>query len=1560
MNPRSPKFFAVLMAFVLIVPLFLVPSGAAPTAEAKMGDVQSASDAFTYKIHPQLRATAAASAASDEIGVMVHAVAGSDLSAYLKPLLVRPYVSPNGTQAYFGKIRAGAVGKVASLPTVAYVQEMKSVAEAPAAADPDLAQAKPDIEALRATLAAARAGQLKPTVERAPADLASIADWFDVLDVHKSKAAWNLGYTGVGVKVMVNDSGIDFAHPDLQGTQARVTNPASPYYGWPMAFDSYSMLNLAYDYYLGTTFIKDGVGIGGAAPDYADTSTTRSGGELTDNGDGTYSAIFAPIGSTAPGGHIYKFKPTSKSGVYHFGSHPDLLLARLLKERAAVLVVDEHTAGVYDTVYADIDGDYDFTNEKKAVKGDEIIFQDLNGDGYADLSGGMIYWISDGVNSLPVSGWLWGIGPDVAGPGNLVAFVVMDSTEGGGNHGQLCASAVAAQGIIDGNAPAFKPVGDGTPFTGMVQGGGRNVKLVASGNFYVSVDQNEGFLFAALGYDGRAGTDDDVQIISNSWGQGAIDNDGWDYYSRAADAVLRYINPTLTDSNSAGNGAAGYGTVTSPGESLQLSVAASTLYDSDNIFDSITGVNQIQYNDIQPWSNRGPTAVGDNGVSVAANGAWGAGDAELNAVLNGWRAWTNWGGTSRSAPIAAGNLGLVYGAFKDKYGRWPTNVEARAILMAGADNASYDGFVQGSGTVNAERAVKIAAGLDGIFATPESWTFGSYRGVEYDSFTKILHPGQSATKTFTVYNGGATAKTVAISDDRLNKIGSTEWEFTSLDRTKESPYQHRKPDYLFDITKKIPAGTDLVEAKVVFPFDQFDPEGDYRQNNSWRVLIYDWTDVNGDGALWTDKNGDGAVTCPVASGLPNYNDPTCEIQKGEYMRFSYGYNMGTALQTRVKKPLERKHDGIFLGLLHRDRAISGQQIVPITNAKIQLNFYKTADFGWLTTDSSVTVPAGGMATFNATMSVPALAGIGMYNGFIRLNDGVNVTSIPVVANVAAFSADFLFGGPPDATTPYDNGQVYGYFDWAWRAESGDWRFYFVDVPDGTAAGTSLLVDNRWTGARSDIDTVIMGPTKDCFSNGVGCAWPFGRFPGDPTTYGPYTLAPVGGSSRNYMGSGKWMRQTSTGGPREIVAATAAPGLNLVALQNVSYNGTMTAERFQGQVGTITAMPPAVDLFVGMAPTGTFPVQIRSSLPLAGLTVDAFGLGLPEKHLGLPQIQDNPNDVSTSSYRFPVTISHGAKLEATTTSAAGDIDLFLLYDFNGDGQFSYPSEAVGSSTTSTADEFISLKMPRDGNYQVWVHGWATAATPFDLVINAVQGNDMTVAGLPAGPFQPHQVIAFNVNWTKTIAEGEAAEGLILAGPPGAPGALQIPVRLHNITTGTATKTVGAAADSTINVNYPTTNYGTEYFLYTGAGDMARSVVRFDTSSIASMYPVVSAKARFYVTGFGSTGAPHSLKAYGLNTNFAESTVTWVTPWTTPGGDFGATALGSAPISMDLVGTWVEFDVTNLAKHWVWHPWMNQGLALRALDGVAYSWFSLASRNYWDATKRPELIVTYRVP
>ena len=58
-----------------------------------------------------------------------------------------------------------------------------------------------------------------------------------------------------------------------------------------------------------------------------------------------------------------------------------------------------------------------------------------------------------------------------------------------------------------------------------------------------------------------------------------------------------------------------------------------------------------------------------------------------------------------------------------------------------------------------------------------------------------------------------------------------------------------------------------------------------------------------------------------------------------------------------------------------------------------------------------------------------------------------------------------FGGADvaaaQANLPYNNGSVFGATDWNWRAESGDWRFFYFDVPQEPASGSLFLVETTW-------------------------------------------------------------------------------------------------------------------------------------------------------------------------------------------------------------------------------------------------------------------------------------------------------------------------------------------------------------------------------------------------------------------------------------------------------------------------------------------------------------------
>ncbi len=1533
MKAGLPRGLAVLLIVALALPLSVIPVQADTAAASHQGGtttVQTANDATAQKIHSKLAAQLEQAAAQDTIDVLVYVKAGTDISEYLVWQLVRPLVYPNGLQAIAGAAKAGVIPKIAALDTVVAVRPLANVYDPPTPVEPEISRV-PNRDIIQARLAAIRNGVQAQGAR--PEKAQGISDWFDILDNHKSKAAWEKGFTGQGVKVMANDSGIDFCHPDLEGTQARITNPESPYYGWPEMFDSRSMYLWALDSYLGMTNIANGAG------DYADTSTTRSGDELIDNGDGTYSLVYTPIGSTDPNGHTYRVPGTSKSGVYHIGSHPDKALQQYwYDERVAVLVVDENEPGVYDTVYVDLDNDYDFTDEKPARKGDETACKDLDGDGYADVSGGLVYFIADGVNPIPAADWMWGLGvagndaPDFGEPGNgdLVAFIIQDFTEAGGDHGQLVASAIAAQGVIDGNAPDWKPAGDGTPGTGMVVGGGKDVKLVANGNFYVSPFDEDGFLFSIYGYDGVAGTDDDIQIINNSWGSPAGDNDGWQDRDRLLDAIQRK-NPSLSIIFSTGNYAPGYGTVTSPMPMGAIGVGASTQYGSTNDFGSLelATMDQITYGDVSSFSSRGPSARGEVGVHVVANGAWGAGDLSLNEVGDGWAAWEVWGGTSRSGPVTAGNLALVYDAYRQTYGTWPDYETARAILMAGAEDSNYDVLVQGAGRVNADKATDIAAGLGSVYTTPDSWSFGDYRGTVYPGFANILFPGTSSTKTFTVYNTGSTDRVVNISTDRLVKIGEMNFDWTTAPVSDEGPYEFPQPDYLRDLTSDIPEGTDLMIVRWTIPMDEFDPEGDLRWNQRWYGAIYDWTDVNGDGNLWEDLDGDGAV-----------DRQNGEMDEKEAVLFSYWrpYNIGG--QMTVQRPLERMHDGIYLGLIHRQRS----EDIPQTHFKFKVEFYQHAPWPWLSIEpTSLTVPANGMATFDATMSVPSTAAYGLYEGSIRVNDGTHESVVPVTVNVAAFSTNFTFGGPPASSGPYDNGRVYPSQDWVGRAATGDWRFFmadFTEVPENA----SLIVDTRWDYPGTDIDTIIMGPTASDYSEQ------------DPDYYGPYTLDTIGRSTDTNQGYGMWLWDTATGTNREIVTAPAQPGLHVIALHNVIFAGEALYESFTGQVGVITTNPSSIEE-LALTSSGTVTVTVNASIPLPDLVAEGFGLGKAETYTDQVVSQDDPDDPATASYTRTVTIDHGARLDVEIHGqASDDLDLYVYY-LTDAGPVS-----MGSSTTPTADESVSITFPPDGTYLIAVHGWSVPAgtTTFDLTINAVQGYDLQVSNIPSGPFAPGQDITFTMNWTKELAEGESAEGLLLLGPSMAPGAVAIPVRIQAATFNQPmTTTVPVSLDTFMHSGEPDTNFGDWPKLHVGANDTLRTVLWADVSSIPAPYPVDQATLHVWVDSFAGGGSPHTLSAHQVQTAWDEATATWNTPWSAAGGDYDDTPVGTTSISAADAGRWVTIDITPLVQQWVADPGTNLGVMLRA-TGTSWTRFNLASSEYWDDATKPYIEIQYRAP
>ncbi len=1359
--------FAAVLVAAMVTPLAIAKNGGSgkDAAGGKPDTVTTAADHAKSKLHPKLLRQLEA---GDTGAIYVFAIVQGKADAALG-YLKKAYVAQQGGAAIvLGKIQIQALPKLADAKGVVSVGpiDFKRTGRPLGVPDPDLNK-RPSTAKLNQVLQGLYAHEV-PYSAAPPLATSNFEDLMDLglLDAgtHNFVDAWEAGYTGEGVTVGVLDGGTDFGHPDLIGTWqvwSGQTGARAGWNGWPKAFDPFGVLQ-----WLASSQVQDGLSwyvetTAATCKDWADKAPQALCPVRFATRTGPSRNFGVPAGFKL---HTYRFPAgVSKSGNVFLGSHPDDHLLALYGERPAFLVTDSTTAGVYDTVYVDLDNDRSFADEKPVTKASPVSYRDMDGDGYTDLSGGLLYFISDGATAVP-GGLDAFLGPTTLGygPGELVAWTG-DFDPAIGGHGTLTASNIVGQGVINALAPQFDDVPGGT-YPGAVIGGAPDARLAPFGDIYFSIDFS-----SQLGYylASRRGVD----ITSNSYGFSNSDNDGWDAASQEADVI--YNGRTTTPLFSTGNGAPGYGTVAPPSPFAGIAVGASTQFGGTG-WDSIASASQIVDNDVMVWSNRGFGANGAVGVDIVADGAFSAGDVTLNAVLSGQFAWETWGGTSRSTPVAAGATALVYQAWRENVGPTPAGfyVTAKDILKSSAMDLGYNVTVQGAGSLDAGKAVEAAAG-ESAFVSPNEWRVGDYRGNEYDVFAHVISPGGSDSQTFTIDGAG----TWDISDRQLVRTDVETMSFSSMHLAQESPANFNAPDYLMDLTDEVNAhpDADLMVIRLNYPRDQFDSHPfNYDEDQAWRLLTYNWTDVNGDGNLWTDSNGNGVVnyvqlgTSHSIDGFLDINYAASEIDAGEYVRFMYHRAGSNALMSFVRDPADRMADGLYLGLQHSAR----NAMIPVTDFDIEISWYENADWDWVTT------PASASGSFDADIEVPADAPYGMYEGAIVLENGGDSIVVPVSVAVAAtvpmdgsgnITDSVEFGGADvasdQADLPYNNGSVFGANDWTWRAESGDWRFFFLDVPETPADGTLFLAQTTWDGTApyTDLDTLIMGRFENHF-----------QIFGDTVFGAPYTINTVGGSPNTHIGSGVWTFNTATGGAVDFVTAPAQEGLHNLVVHQVGWDGDAFTTPFQVTLGSASVAPSMVDISTA-ADSGSFDVTFTAGVDLDGLVAEGFGLSQPLVEDVLGQ-QDNPNNPSSASIKRDVTIDHASRLTVATALPTDDFDLFVVYDANEDGVFTN-SEIVGSSTTGTSNEFVELIAPADGDYQVWVQGWSVAGTPtLELTIDAIQGSDLSVSGLPAGGVTAGTPVVLTVDFSKAMTSGESYFGELVLGPPSAPTALKVPIMI----------------------------------------------------------------------------------------------------------------------------------------------------------------------------------------
>jgi hypothetical protein len=668
--------------------------------------------------------------------------------------------------------------------------------------------------------------------------------------------------------------------------------------------------------------------------------------------------------------------------------------------------------------------------------------------------------------------------------------------------------------------------------------------------------------------------------------------------------------------------------------------------------------------------------------------------------------------------------------------------------------------------------VKAASGRETIVA-PDEWRVGDYRGHENRVFTNIIAPGESDTQRFTLSRPG----TWLVTDRQLTRYDSDRFSYTSASQTRESAFSFNAPDYLLDLSHEVKRhdDADLMVVRAIFPHDEFDKDANYEADQAWRMLAYNWTDTNHDHNLWTDRDRDGAVdhadsTATDIDGNPIPDFNRSEMDKGEYARFMYHRPGNNELVVSVRDPKRRMDDGLFLGLQHQIHNAG----IDKTHFTIQVDWYRSSNWSWLSH------PLFANGDFSARVSVPRGTPYGMYEGAIELRRGNDKMVVPVSVAVAAQPAQdadgnltgsaLQFGGPAVASAQrnlrYNNGSVFGATDWTWRAESGDWRFFFYDLAKKPPEGTQFLADTTWDDPApfTDLDTLIMGRSANSFQ----------LFP-DAVFGGPYIINTVGKSENTNTHDGVWQFDTATGTNREVVTAPAQEGLHSLVQHQVAWTGDKFDVPFTTKLGSATVTPSAVDTTT-TADSGAFDVTFKASVDLDGLKAEGFGLSQPSV-TDQPVKQDDPDDPASASNKQNLSLKHASRLDVTTTFATEDVDLYVVYDANNDGKFD-ASEIVASSAGGTANESVELIRPADGNYQIWLHGFAVAGNPsLKETVKAIQGNDLTVTGLPSGAVPAGTPVTLHVTYAKAMTAGQDYLGELLLGPATAPTAFTVPITVH---------------------------------------------------------------------------------------------------------------------------------------------------------------------------------------
>ena len=584
--------------------------------------------------------------------------------------------------------------------------------------------------------------------------------------------------------------------------------------------------------------------------------------------------------------------------------------------------------------------------------------------------------------------------------------------------------------------------------------------------------------------------DQNVDIMSMSFGGWQRDGTGRNLESML---ITNTVNAGKVVVIAAGNSGPGEGTIGSPAVAYgAIAVAASDSNDA-----------------IVDFSSRGPTGDGRVGIDVAAPGYK---IIAPNAFWESQNDYIAFSGTSMSCPHVAGAAALLLEADPSL-----TPEEVERALKNGADvidvdkadqsRVVYYAFdiddidnitIQWQLINNSENWLRVAGMPTGsVLVIDDENYLGSDDDQSVDRFQSVFEDigytvtveesdetsystwgnydivvwscGDDPTPIYSskykrmlidyVTDGGHLLLESGYIASWINKHGNR-----TIDRELREKVLHAIKGWAYSDVGDLTFSTQhpIATTPNVLPktinFSQTNPGDGSGDANAVRILpdavgIYNWSSVAYGGSPISES------VASISYSLIAYNDTDDT---------GYGYDVWEqgAGRLDVNDAYVALTDGIlvdpqwFVGIVRSGSYTKTFTVVNNgVNEKTVSTTMSTGDAGdWITLPTSVTVPAGGTANFDAIMNVPDDA-VGTYNGSIRVNDGIEDIIIPVSVNVVW---DNTKTGPITGSVDEDNG---GYFP------DGDWVYYTLDVPHTTDLNISL----DWTDANNDLDLCLFSP-----------------------------------------------------------------------------------------------------------------------------------------------------------------------------------------------------------------------------------------------------------------------------------------------------------------------------------------------------------------------------------------------------------------------------------------------------------------------------------------------------